>query len=424
MEEAKILEGLEKGDIKPYQLEELLWDKKKETWAKANRKAAELRLRFLERKLGKSFPSLERFYVEVSSARENPTTGIESQIGGAAVPLGVAGPVQVRGKSASGEFWLPIATNEAALIAGLNRGCKLINKVGGVKSVVTRDYMARAPALMAGDLETAARLVKEIGQKGELYQKVKEVAEAESRVSRLTDIVPFQMGRVVHLRFHFQTGDAMGMNSATKYAANGVRELLKRFPGVKLVSLTGNLCTDKKATHINVLLGRGKTVETEAEIPGKLIQEVYGISAADMARLNSVKNYQGSALAGTVTGFNGNVANTIAGLFVATGQDCAQIVESSSCFTRAELVGDGLLFGVTLPSLEVATIGGGTGFGTAPECLDMLGCRGPGKEPGDNARKLAEIIAAAVTAQELNLLGAQANEYELAESHIRLARGK
>jgi hydroxymethylglutaryl-CoA reductase (NADPH) len=238
------------------------------------------------------------------------------------------------------------------------------------------------------------------------------------------DLQPFQQGRIVYLRFLFQTGDSMGMNSATKYSANGIRVLREKVPEARLVALSGNMCMDKKAGHINVLLGRGKTVEAEVLVKRELLEKVYKATPEDMAKVNQVKTLRGSALAGTATGFNLNAANTVAALFLATGQDAAQIVESSSCFVNAEVTKDGLLFNVTMPCLEVATVGGGAGFGTAKECLDILGCAGPGKSPGDNSRKLAEIIAAAVASQEINLLATLSRDFELAESHIKMARGK
>jgi hydroxymethylglutaryl-CoA reductase (NADPH) len=216
----------------------------------------------------------------------------------------------------------------------------------------------------------------------------------------------------------------MGMNSATRYSANAVKALRESCPDIRLIALSGNMCMDKKAGHINVLLGRGKSVEAEVVIPGDELEKVYKVKPGEMAKVNYDKNYRGSSLAGTVSGFNLNAANAIAALFLATGQDAAQIVESSSCFVNAETVGKDLLFSVTLPCLEIATVGGGTGFGTAKECLEMLGCAGPGKSPGDNVRKLAEIMAAAVAAQELNLLGTLAREFDLSDSHIRMARGK
>lgn len=423
-----IFNELVKGNIKLYQLDALIWEKiyKKdsEKWSQATKDASLLRLRFLEKKLNKKFENIRRCYVDTSGFKKSPTTGIEQKIGSAAVPLGVAGPLKVNGEYAKGEFYIPLATNEAALVAGLNRGCSVVNKVDGVKTIVTRDWMTRSPLIEAPDIKTASNIAKEVKNKGKLFEKMKVAAEKESRVSKLIDIQPFQIGKSIHLRFLFQTGDSMGMNSATKYSANAIKVLLKEFPSLKLVTLSSNMCADKKASHVNVLLGRGKSVETEVKIPLNIIKNVFEVEPENMLKINFLKNYQGSALSGTLTGFNLNAANTIAAMFIATGQDAAQIVESSTCFTHAEIQGNYFVFGVTLPCLEIATTGGGTNFGTAKECLEMLGCYGPGKQPGDNAKKLAEIIAAAVTCQELNLLGTQAHDYELAESHIRLARGQ
>jgi len=424
MDHEELLKDLEIGKIKPYELEKIIV-KEIEDWPEANRRAALIRLEFLEKRLGKKFELIRDSYIDNSSEkRGNLTTGIEQKIGGSVTPLGMGGPIKINGQYAKGEFYLPVATNEAALIAGRSRGCKVINNSGGIKTVVTRDAMTRAPIVSAPDIGKAKDVCEEIRKKGEVYRKMKEAAESESRVSRLIDIQPFQLGRIIHIRFNFQTGDSMGMNSATKYSANALRALKEKFQWLKMLSLSGNMCSDKKAAHINTLLGRGKSVETEVEMPVKLVKEVWKVEAEDVVKLNEIKNYQGSGLAGTVTGFNANVANTIAGLFVSTGQDCAQVVGSSTCFTRAEIVGDKLVFGITLPCLEIATTGGGADYGTARECLQILGCYGPGDPPGSNVRKLAEIMAAAATAQDLNLLGAEAHGFELADSHIKLARGK
>ena len=419
------LKDLQAGKVKLHALEQTVFERtyhnQPEKWPDACRDAAVLRLQYIEGSLKKDFPSIKAGFLDTSG---NGTTGIEQKIGGASVPLGLGGPLTLRGQYASGDYWLPCATNEAALIAGLTRGCKALNVAGGVTVRVIRDGMARAPLVETPSLEKASFLAEEIKKKGDLFQKIKAAAESESKVSKLLDIQPFQQGRLVHLRFTFQTGDSMGMNSATKYSALGVQKLREIYPWVSLVTLTGNMDTDKKAAHTNVLLGRGKSVEAECELPEKTIQEVFGVPAAAVATLVFKKCYRGSALAGTVTGFNLNAANTVAAMFIATGQDAAQIVESATCFTSAEVRGGKLLFSVSLPCLALATVGGGTGWGTAKECLDILGCAGPGKNPGDHAKKLAEIIAGAVLAQELNLAAAQAHEYELAESHIHLARGK
>ncbi len=422
-----LLNDLVRGRIKPYELEQRIWQRayknEPDKWLDANKDASLVRLRFLEKKTGKRLENIEKAYVNTADS-DKKTTGIEQQIGAATVPLGMAGPLKIHGRYARGEFFLPMATSEAALIAGISRGCRVINDSGGINVSITRDVMTRAPLIETPDIEKARELTAEILKKSDLYNDMKRAAETESRVSKLLDIQPFQTGRMIHIRFCFQTGDSMGMNSATKYAANAIRVLRAKYPWVTLKSLTANLCTDKKASHINVLLGRGKAVETEVLIPEKAIKRYFRTTPEKMFELNNLKNYKGSALAGTVTGFNANVANTIASMFIATGQDCAQIVESSSCFTHMEIRGKDLLFGITLPCLEIATVGGGTGYGTARDSLDILGCYGSGEPAGSNARKLAEIIAAAASAQELNLLGAESHGFELAESHIKLARGK
>ncbi|MBI4163896.1 MAG: hydroxymethylglutaryl-CoA reductase [Candidatus Aenigmarchaeota archaeon] len=423
----KIYQDLKEGKIKPYKLEEVIleqaFNKDINKFLEANKEAVGLRLRLLEEKTGKKYGKIRDGFVSVAD-KEKGTVGIEQQIGGAVVPLGFGGPLKVIGEHVNGEVYLPVATNEAALVAGLTRGCRAINEAGGIRVVITRDHMTRAPLIEAPDIKKARELSGEILKKGQVYNKMKEAAEKESKVSKLLDIQPFQSGRHVHLRFYFQTGDSMGMNSVTKYSANAVKALKEVYTWVKLVSLTANMCTDKKATHMNVLLGRGKSVETEILIPRKIIKEVYDVEPEDIVKLNYLKNYRGSALAGSIGGFNANVANTIAAMFIATGQDAAQVVESSSCFTNAEVVDGDLLFSASFPCIEVATVGGGAGYGTAKECLDMLGCAGPGTVPGSNSRKLAEIIAAAASAQDLNLIAAESHGYELAESHIKLARGK
>lgn len=409
------------GELRGYELEGRIYKEEKD-WEKANFFASSLRLEYMEEKTKTKLPYIRKGYFPTSSS-EKLTTGIEQKIGGALIPLGFAGPMRINGEHAKGDFFIPVATNEAALIAGLNRGIGIINKSGGVKIVVTKDGMARAPVLELQSIGKARDLVREIEEKGSLYKEMKKAAEKESTVSSLIDIQSFQMGRRVWLRHVYTTGDSMGMNSATRYTANSIKRLMELKQCIRLIALSGNLCSDKKSAHINILLGRGKSVEAEAFIPNKLLKETFGVSASSISKVCYVKNYQGSALSGTLSGFNSNAANTIAGIFAACGQDLAQVVESSSVFTSAEETKDGLLLNISLPSLEVGTVGGGMGFGTARECLSILGCTKK-RSPGVNAKMFAEIIGGAVAAQELNLLATLASEYELASSHIRLARGK
>ncbi len=431
----ELADGLAKKKYKLHELEKIAFEKlgsKEGKWNEACRTASVARLKFIEKISNKEFPNIEKSYVETAG---KGTTGIENSIGGAVIPLGICGPLKVDGDYAKGEFYIPLATNEAALIAGLSRGCKAINDSGSVKAFVTRNSMTRAPVLELPDAASAKKLVDAINTDLKFFAELKKAAESESKVSKLVCIQTFQVGKHVWLRFAFETGDSMGMNSVTKYTANAIKKLQERYSNAKLVALSGNMCCDKKSNHVNVIFGRGKSVEAEVVIKKDVLRDVYGADARTIEKINFIKNYQGSALAGTLTGFNANAANTIAAIFIATGQDAAQVVESSTCFVTAEAVPTDahqgcasdcadLYFSVSLPCVEVGTIGGGTGFSTAREALDMLDCAGAGKTPGDNAKKLAEIVAASVLAQELNLLGALANGFELGESHVRLARGK
>ncbi len=421
----ELLKKLERGAVRLHELENLIFASlggKDDKWVEACATASATRLAFIENKMNKKFGAIGSHYI--SKDDKAKTVGVENQIGGAVIPLGFGGPVKISGDYAKGEFFLPAATNEAALIAGLSRGCKAVNESGGATTIVTRNWMTRAPVLDLGSAKKARELVDAINHDKEFYGKIKAAAESESKVSRLEFVETFQLGKKVWLRFAFETGDSMGMNSVTKYSANAVKEIKNKFTNAKLVALSGNMCCDKKSNHTNVILGRGKAVEAEAVIKKDILKKIYNTDARTIEKINFTKNYQGSALAGTLGGFNANAANTIAAMFIATGQDAAQVVESSSCFVTAEEQDGDLYFSVSLPCVEVATVGGGTNCATAKECLEMLGCAGAGNNPGDNSKKLAEIIAAAVLAQELNLLGALANDYELAESHIRLARGK
>jgi hydroxymethylglutaryl-CoA reductase (NADPH) len=395
--------------------------------AEACREAARMRCEEIERTTGSSLPLVKACPLDTASvAHGELLTGIEMKVGAVMIPLGMAGPVTIHGERAKGSYYVPLATNEAALVAGVQRGIKAINMSGGVNVIVTFDGMARAPLIEAPDIRAARALCERLSTDVALLAELR--AQVKDPFVRLAYIKTYQLGTKVFLRLVHKTGDAMGMNGVTKASADIVRVLLSKLPGWKLLTISGNLCTDKKAAHVNVLEGRGKSVHTEVVVPEEVLRRVFkgGVTSAAVQSVVFHKCYLGSCLSGTVTGFNVNAANAVAAFFAATGQDLAQIVTSASAFTQAEAVAGGLRFMVSLPSLEVATVGGGTAFGTAREVLRLMGCHQAGGSVDDTESvvRLAEVCAAAVTALDLNTACAQAAGYEMADSHVALARGE
>ncbi len=426
-----IKKRLDSGELKLHELESFIFtnvygsDPKRVR--EACRDAAGIRCEFIEERTGVKLPTVKTHHVDNASfAHEAVLPGIEMKIGAALIPMGVVGPVAIHGEYASGDYYIPLATNEAALIAGVQRGIKAINLAGGIKTLVTFDGMSRAPLLEAPSIADARDLCRRVRRDQGLLQELR--ACVKDPFVFLHSIEPYQLGTKVFLRLICKTGDAMGMNGVTKASADIVRALLRKLPGWSLVTISSNLCTDKKAAHINVLHGRGKSVEAELTIPEEVLSRVFkkGVTGRSVERVVFHKCYLGSCYSGTLTGFNVNAANSIAAFFAATGQDLAQVVSSSSCFVQAEAVSGGLHFSVSLPSLELATVGGGTGFGTAREALALLGCAGCGTSVDDNTHvlRLAEICAATVTALDLNTACAQAAGFEMADSHVAFARGE
>ncbi len=377
-------------------------------------RAVEVRRHAIEHITGKRFYHIGNFSLDVERAEK---ANIENLIGVAQVPMGVAGPVQVKGDFADGYYYIPLATTEGALVASVNRGCTAINRSGGAVSFIIHDGMARAPVLKARN-STHAREAMEFIERNRA--KLQEIAESTSRYLTLESIQSWLIGCNLFLRFVYKTGDAMGMNMAT-IATDEVARFLETELGLEHVALSGNVCVDKKPSALNLLMGRGKTVVSEVVLTQEVVKEVLKTTPERMAELVYRKCWLGSALAASY-GFNAQFANVIAALFIATGQDAAHVVEGSQGFTTAELTGEGdLLCSVTLPSLQVGTVGGGTALGTQREALEMMGVHGSGTPPGSNAAKFAEIAGAAVLAGEISLIGALSARH-LAEAHRRLNR--
>ncbi|KAJ7160871.1 hydroxymethylglutaryl-coenzyme A reductase-domain-containing protein [Mycena filopes] len=330
----------------------------------------------------------------------------ENVVGYIPIPLGIAGPLTIDGVP----FHIPMATAEGTLVASTSRGAKALNAGGGVTTVLTQDAMTRGPAIDFPSIVEAARAKAWIASP-EGHGALKAAFEGTSRFARLTGLKSAMAGRTLFVRFATATGDAMGMNMISKGTEKALEVLQREFPEMVVLALSGNYCTDKKPAAMNWIEGRGKSVVAEAVVPGKVVRGVLKTTVEALCNLNIKKNLVGSAMAGSIGGFNAHAANILTAIFLATGQDPAQNVVSSNCMTLMEPTNDGqdLLVTVSMPSIEVGTVGGGTVLTPQGAVLEMLGLRGAHPtRPGQNAQGLARVIAAAVMAGELSLLSALA----------------
>jgi len=364
------------------------------------------------------FEHIQNFSLDVEAAT---TKNIENMIGAVQIPLGVAGLLKVNGEYANSEYYIPLATTEGALVASVNRGCSVITKSGGANVRIFEDEMTRAPVFKLESLDRTKKFYEWV-KCPEVFEQMKTVAEKTTRFGKLLAVEPFVTGTYVYLRFSYDTKDAMGMNMVT-IATDAVLHLIEDEFGAHPITLSGNMCTDKKPASISTILGRGKTVVAEVTIPREVVKETLKCTPESMFEVNYSKNLLGSARAGAL-GFNAHAANIIAAVYLACGQDAAHVVEGSTAITSMELTKyEEINCSVTLPALPVGTVGGGTGLGTQRDCLNILGVAGAGNVPGTNSRKFAEIVACAVLAGEISLIGAQAAGH-LARAHAQLGRGK
>ncbi|KAG0708040.1 hydroxymethylglutaryl-coenzyme A reductase-domain-containing protein [Suillus ampliporus] len=339
----------------------------------------------------------------------------ENVVGFIPIPLGIAGPLNIDGELVH----IPMATAEGTLVASTSRGCKALNAGGGVTTVLTNDAMTRGPAIDFPSIVMAAEAKAWIDSE-EGFEIIREAFESTSRFAKLQRLKTAMAGRTLFVRFATRTGDAMGMNMISKGTEKALEVVQKHFPEMITLALSGNYCTDKKPAAINWIEGRGKSVVAEAVIPGKVVKSVLKTTVEALCNLNTKKNLVGSAMAGSIGGFNAHAANILTAVFLATGQDPAQNVESSNCMTLMEPTNDGedLLMTVSMPSIEVGTVGGGTVLGPQGSVLEMLGIKGAHPTtPGHNAQRLACIIAASVMAGELSLLSALAAGH-LVRAHL------
>jgi hydroxymethylglutaryl-CoA reductase (NADPH) len=363
---------------------------------------------FVRQRTGVDLAHVARYSFDPAAVSGN----MENFIGVAQVPLGIAGPLRINGEHARGDFIIPLAATEGTLVASYNRGMRLLTECGGVKTTVVEEYMQRSPVFILGDALEARGFGHWVEQN---FAAIKEAAEATTHFGRLVAIQQFAIGPLRHLRFNYTTGDAAGQNMAGKATLAACEWIKKSYPGSLRYILSGNMDTDKKHSQMNMLLTRGKRVVAEAVIRRDLLKELMGVDTKDIFMARQIST-AGAFLAGAAN--NGShAANGLAAMFIATGQDAADISESQAGITYAQLLDDGNLYwSHTLTSLIVATKGGGTGLATQRECLEMLGCWGEGK-----ADKLAEICGGVVLAGELSLAGAVLHG-DWVSSHERLGR--
>ncbi len=373
--------------------------------------AARTRRDFAEQHSGTSLEHVSSYSFDPDVLRGN----VEHFVGVAQVPIGLAGPLLVNGEHAQGEFYVPLATAEGTLVASYNRGMRLLHEAGGVTTTILDDRMQRAPAFVFA----SAREARAFGiWLTESFDDIKAAAETTTKSGVLQDIEQYSASRILYTRFNYTTGDAAGQNMTGKATAAACSWITSNAP-VEIVNfyLESNFATDKKSSQVNMLHTRGKRVVAEVTLPAALVEEQMGVTTEKLYAAR-MRGQLGSIM--SVTNNNGNhSANGITAMFIATGQDVANVAESSALYGFSELLPNGDFYAsVTLPSLIVATYGGGTGLATQRECLETLGCYGSGK-----VLKLAEIIAATVLAGEVSLGSAVVAE-EWVQAHDDLGRNR
>ncbi len=367
---------------------------------------------FIEEYSGMKFKHLFQYSFDPHVAEGN----IENFTGVVQVPLGFAGPITVNGEHAKGDFIVPMATSEGTLVASYNRGIKVVNLSGGVKVTVVGDAMQRAPVFVFEDARESRDFVRWVNKN---ESKIKEEAEATSSVARLQYIDSYLSNKFAYLRFNYSTGDAAGQNMvgrATFAACSWIIDHYKK-DAIKNFYLESNLATDKKASQINVMHSRGKRVIAEVIVKRDVLIQHMRVEPESLNYHANVSN-----IGAFLSGANNNGAhspNAITAMFISTGQDVANVSESSAGILYTEMTPEGDLYiSLTIPSLIVATYGGGTGLPSQKECLEMMGCYGKNK-----VNKLAEIIAAVALAGEISL-GSAISSSDWVSSHETFGRNR
>lgn len=367
----------------------------------------------LEKELG---INLENISESIFKDKFKVSKNCENVIGGIQIPVGIAGPLILLKENKLSEYYLPLATTEGALVASINRGCKAISESGGAMIISKKIGITRAPVFIVNNIIEGDKFISWVNSN---FIEIRKTAEETSAHLRLLEIKPWMIGKNVFLRFVFDTQDAMGMNMAT-IASHNACKFIQEKTKVKLVSISGNMCVDKKANALNFIEGRGVSLWTQVFLSKEVIRDILKTNIDNFFETSQKKLVYGSQLSLTM-GANAQIANVVAAIFLATGQDMAHVGECSMGITAVEKEGDGINISVYLPDMVVGTVGGGTSLPTQQESLNILGIRGGNL--GINSLKLAEIIGGTVLAGEISLL-ASLSENSLACAHNSLGREK
>lgn len=340
------------------------------------------------------------------------SANIENYIGTTKVPLGIIGPLRVNGLNAAGDYFVPMATSEAALVASYGRGAEICSKAGGISAAVIREGVLRTPAFVFDDMFTSGQF---IGWIADNIEPIRTAAEATTRFGKLVMVEPFMDVNVVFLVCRFTTGDASGQNMvtvATQAVCNYIAQNCPIKP--KHWFIEANFSGDKKASYLGMHTGRGRKVTASVTIPYSMVKTHLRVDPEKMLAYGRVAGL-GAALSGQ-HGAQAHYANGLAAIYIATGQDAACVAESATGFTRMEERDDGLFFSVTMPNILVGTVGGGTALPAQAAALDIMGLRGNGK-----AKALAEVVAAVCLCGEISIIAAIAAGH-FTNAHQKLAR--
>lgn len=337
----------------------------------------------------------------------------------ASVPMKSIGPMRLTGNVVEDEVMVPLATYETPLWPSTNRGAKVSRLSGGINVSIAKNVMTRSVVVEATNATRAIEIANLL--QGDHFSEVAAVVSSTSNHARLEELNFQFAGNLLYIRVGINSGAASGHNMVTSAAEAVLNWVLTKFADLKYVSISGNYCIDKKASAVNGILGRGKYVVADILIPKSVCESVLKTTASKVVELHIRKNLMGSMLAGSLRSANAHFANMLLALYMATGQDAANIVEGSQGYVHCETRGDDLYFSVTLPNVIVGTIGNGKHLDFAKENLKKMGCLNP-NDPDLGSCRLAAIVAGTVLCGELSLLAAQTNPGELMRTHFSMER--